>query len=102
MDRNNQYQVYSYSVNFDNKFEDHMKIQFSAQFFSSPNCRLFSVLISKLQELMEEWRKRHSYEVNVRGLRIRRRRRAVTVSGFLDQCCQSGCRLSDLVSVGFC
>ena len=66
------------------------------------NFCLFSVLISKLQELMDEWRNRHSYEVNVRGLRIRRRRRAVTVSGFLDQCCKSGCRLADLVSVGFC
>ena len=61
-----------------------------------------SALLSKVQELLAEWRKRHSYEVNVGGLRIRRRRRAVTLPGFLDQCCQTGCRLSDLVSVGFC
>ena len=31
IDMNNQYRVYSYSVNFDVKFDDHMKIQFSVQ-----------------------------------------------------------------------
>ena len=60
------------------------------------------MLVSRVQELMDEWRKRHVYEDHVSGLRLRRKKRAVTLASFLDQCCDAGCALSDLVSVGFC